>query len=134
MDRLNFSATQLGQPWPLGAHFDGKGINFAVFSAHAQAMDLCLFDSRGTQELANVVIKSPAGPAITASGQCKLVLKNPTLVGPVAVLASGQAEVRIEGGTVTGAISASGSSNVTMKGAKSTGPFNKTGQAVINVM
>ncbi len=61
MDRLNFSATQLGQPWPLGAHFDGKGINFAVFSAHAQAMDLCLFDSRGTQELARLRLRGHTG-------------------------------------------------------------------------
>ena len=61
MDRLNISATQLGQPWPLGAHFDGKGINFAVFSAHAQAMDLCLFDSHGIQELARLRLRGRTG-------------------------------------------------------------------------
>ncbi len=61
MDRLNIAATQLGQPWPLGAHFDGKGINFAVFSAHAQAMDLCLFDSHGTQELARLRLRGRTG-------------------------------------------------------------------------
>jgi len=43
-----------GQPWPLGASFDGHGVNFAIFSAHAQAMDLCLFDATGTQELARL--------------------------------------------------------------------------------
>ena len=47
------SLTQ-GQPWPLGASFNGLGVNFAVFSAHAQAMDLCLFDATGTQELARL--------------------------------------------------------------------------------
>ena len=29
-----------GHPWPMGAHFDGTGVNFAVFSANAQAVDL----------------------------------------------------------------------------------------------
>ena len=61
MDRLNIASTQLGEPWPLGAHFDGEGINFAVFSAHAQAMDLCLFDSHGTQELARLRLSGRTG-------------------------------------------------------------------------
>jgi glycogen debranching enzyme GlgX len=47
-----------GQPWPLGATFDGGGINFAVFSANAQAMDLCLFDATGTQEVARLRLPS----------------------------------------------------------------------------
>ena len=33
-----------GVPAPLGAHFDGRGVNFALFSEHATAVDLCLFD------------------------------------------------------------------------------------------
>ncbi|NDP64381.1 glycogen debranching protein GlgX [Polaromonas sp.] len=37
-----------GKPWPLGAHWDGQGVNFAVFSAHASAIELCLFDEAGT--------------------------------------------------------------------------------------
>jgi len=41
---------QPGRPWPLGAHWDGYGINFAVFSEHAQGIDLCLFDDAGTQQ------------------------------------------------------------------------------------
>jgi len=45
------STLQTGRPWPLGAEWDGAGINFAVFSAHAQGMDLCLFDASGTHEL-----------------------------------------------------------------------------------
>jgi len=51
MDRLNTSSLQVGHAWPMGAHFDGNGINFAVFSAHALAIELCVFDSTGTQEL-----------------------------------------------------------------------------------
>jgi pullulanase/glycogen debranching enzyme len=41
---------QAGHPWPLGAHWDGRGVNFAVFSAHAQRIDLCLFDETGRHE------------------------------------------------------------------------------------
>jgi isoamylase len=38
-----------GRPSPLGATFDGDGVNFAVFSAHAEAVTLCLFDERGAE-------------------------------------------------------------------------------------
>jgi glycogen operon protein len=34
-----------GQPYPLGATWTGLGVNFAIFSAHASRVDLCLFDS-----------------------------------------------------------------------------------------
>ncbi|QRR00101.1 glycogen debranching protein GlgX [Dyadobacter sandarakinus] len=33
-----------GKPYPLGAHWDGKGVNFAVFSENADSIELCLFD------------------------------------------------------------------------------------------
>jgi isoamylase len=33
-----------GSPHPLGATWDGEGVNFAIFSEHATAVDLCLFD------------------------------------------------------------------------------------------
>jgi glycogen operon protein len=33
-----------GQPYPLGATWDGEGVNFALFSENATAVDLCLFD------------------------------------------------------------------------------------------
>ncbi len=36
-----------GQPYPLGASWDGKGVNFALFSAHAEKVELCLFDRSG---------------------------------------------------------------------------------------
>ena len=35
----------LGHPYPLGATWMGNGVNFALFSAHATSVDLCLFDS-----------------------------------------------------------------------------------------
>ncbi len=34
-----------GHPSPLGATWDGSGVNFAIYSAHASAVELCLFDS-----------------------------------------------------------------------------------------
>ncbi|GAA4777653.1 glycogen debranching protein GlgX [Olivibacter ginsenosidimutans] len=34
-----------GVPYPQGATFDGKGINFALFAKHAEGVELCLFDS-----------------------------------------------------------------------------------------
>ncbi len=40
-----------GKPYPLGATWDGEGVNFAVFSEHAEGIELCLFDSRGRREL-----------------------------------------------------------------------------------
>jgi isoamylase len=34
-----------GQPYPLGATWDGEGVNFALFSEHATGVELCLFDN-----------------------------------------------------------------------------------------
>ena len=36
-----------GQPYPLGATWDGEGTNYAVFSEGAEAVELCLFDEEG---------------------------------------------------------------------------------------
>ncbi|KPH86009.1 glycogen debranching protein GlgX [Komagataeibacter intermedius] len=41
-----------GTPTRLGANWDGMGVNFAVFSANAQQIDLCLFDPRDRREIA----------------------------------------------------------------------------------
>ncbi|UAW97743.1 glycogen debranching protein GlgX [Halopseudomonas nanhaiensis] len=43
-----------GNPFPLGATWDGLGVNFAIFSAHATKVELCLFDSKGEQELERI--------------------------------------------------------------------------------
>ncbi|MFP3276957.1 MAG: alpha-amylase family glycosyl hydrolase, partial [Paraburkholderia sp.] len=40
-----------GSPYPLGASWDGLGVNFAVFSANAQQIELCLFDPTGRKEM-----------------------------------------------------------------------------------
>jgi glycogen operon protein len=39
-----------GSPFPLGATWDGEGVNFALFSENATAVDLCLFDSKTNKE------------------------------------------------------------------------------------
>ncbi|MEX0836381.1 MAG: hypothetical protein WD010_09835, partial [Nitriliruptor sp.] len=38
-----------GQPYPLGATYDGFGTNFSLFSETADRVDLCLFDEDGTE-------------------------------------------------------------------------------------
>lgn len=45
-----------GAPYPLGASWDGKGVNFALFSAHAEKVELCLFDARTQREVERVVL------------------------------------------------------------------------------
>jgi glycogen operon protein len=39
-----------GRPFPLGATFDGEGVNFAVFSENAEGMELCLFNHADDKE------------------------------------------------------------------------------------
>jgi isoamylase len=41
---------QPGFPYPLGATWDGAGVNFALFSQHATRVELCLFDSPDSQQ------------------------------------------------------------------------------------
>ncbi|MDD2704225.1 MAG: alpha-amylase family glycosyl hydrolase, partial [Acidocella sp.] len=43
-----------GQPSPLGTVWDGKGVNFALFSAHATKVELCLFDAQGGVETGRI--------------------------------------------------------------------------------
>ena len=38
-----------GNPYPLGATWDEEGVNFALFSENAEAVDLCLFDPSGNE-------------------------------------------------------------------------------------
>ena len=45
-----------GLPHPLGATWDGVGVNFALFSAHATRVELCLFDATGRQELERITL------------------------------------------------------------------------------
>ncbi len=45
-----------GRPFPLGASWDGHGVNFAVFSAHATKVELCLFSEDGKTEQQRIVL------------------------------------------------------------------------------
>src|SRR5215468_1519755 len=49
--RIKTSDIQIrsGEPFPLGAHYDGLGTNFSVFSEVATRIDLCLFDETGRE-------------------------------------------------------------------------------------
>ncbi len=40
-----------GLPHPLGATWDGSGVNFALFSANAEKVELCLFDPNGRRQI-----------------------------------------------------------------------------------
>ena len=48
MEQIQLSA---GRPYPLGATFDGEGVNFAVFSQNATRVTLCLCDEKGLETL-----------------------------------------------------------------------------------
>ena len=40
-----------GNPYPLGATWDGAGVNFALFSERAEKVELCIFDRLGKREM-----------------------------------------------------------------------------------
>ncbi len=42
MERVIDGGLLGGRPWPLGARWDGAGVNFALFSAHAERVELCI--------------------------------------------------------------------------------------------
>ena len=46
-----------GRPYPLGATWDGEGVNFAIFSEHAEKVELCLFDQHGRREIRRVQLQ-----------------------------------------------------------------------------
>ncbi|QCI97775.1 glycogen debranching protein GlgX [Agrobacterium larrymoorei] len=50
------SSIQPGDFKRLGANFDGEGVNFAIFSAHAERVELCLFDETGKTEIERITL------------------------------------------------------------------------------
>ena len=46
-----------GHPQPLGANWDGEGVNFALFSERADRVELCLFDSRTRRETERIAMR-----------------------------------------------------------------------------
>jgi glycogen operon protein len=51
---VKLTAIKEGLPYPKGATWDGKGVNFAVFSANATKVEVCLFDKAGERETARI--------------------------------------------------------------------------------
>ena len=56
MSASQIKALPPGKPYPLGATWEGDGANFALFSEHAQKIELCLFDETGAKEIARHVL------------------------------------------------------------------------------
>jgi glycogen operon protein len=54
---LNKFALWPGRPYPLGANWDGEGVNFALFSEHAEKVELCLFDPHSRHEVRRIVLR-----------------------------------------------------------------------------
>jgi isoamylase len=50
----NRSVVWPGNPYPLGATWDGEGVNFALFSENAEKVELCLFDPSGKKEVERI--------------------------------------------------------------------------------
>src|ERR671930_2359040 len=47
-----------GKPYPLGATWDGSGVNFALFSEHATAVELCFFEGEdGHRQVALIPLR-----------------------------------------------------------------------------
>jgi len=46
-----------GSSYPLGATWDGEGVNFALFSERAEKVELCLFDQKGRREVARIELR-----------------------------------------------------------------------------
>ncbi|WNV03938.1 glycogen debranching protein GlgX [Candidatus Methylospira mobilis] len=46
-----------GRPYPRGAYWDGEGVNFAIFSEHAEKIELCLFDANGRNEVQRIELQ-----------------------------------------------------------------------------
>jgi len=49
--------TQRGDPYPLGATWNGIGVNFAIYSEHAEKVELCLFDAGAKTESLRLPLK-----------------------------------------------------------------------------
>lgn len=60
MSAKPFHAEQ-GSPDRLGSVYDGRGVNFAVFSAHATKIELCLFAEDGKTEVQRIALPGRTG-------------------------------------------------------------------------
>ena len=46
-----------GAPYPLGASWDGEGVNFSLFSENAERVELCIFDQSGINEVQRIEVR-----------------------------------------------------------------------------
>lgn len=46
-----------GRPYPLGATWDGTGVNFAIYSENASQVELCLFANRNSNDAEHIEVK-----------------------------------------------------------------------------
>jgi isoamylase len=53
---MNHLTLREGNPHPRGATWDGDGTNFAIFSAHATKVEVCIFDASGEREVERVAL------------------------------------------------------------------------------
>jgi pullulanase/glycogen debranching enzyme len=63
-------ATTQGDPEPLGVSLTPAGINIAVWSAHADAIEFCLFDDTGDREIARLLLPGRTGPVGARATPC----------------------------------------------------------------
>jgi isoamylase len=54
---LLINAVWPGQAYPRGAMWDGEGVNFSLFSANADKVELCLFDPSGRHEVQRIEVR-----------------------------------------------------------------------------
>ncbi len=56
-ERQRIGAVWPGNPYPRGATWDGEGVNFSLFSANADKVELCLFDPAGRREVQRIELR-----------------------------------------------------------------------------
>ncbi len=82
----------------------------------------------------NRAVTSATGPAIRASGNCRISLVGVDVHGPIGIEATGNATVSMTGGTIdaeTDAVTTSTSARVNLVGTHFTGPARSTGSAIL---
>jgi isoamylase len=69
-------AVSRGRSYPLGASWDGSGVNFAIYSEHAERVELCLFEPKGRREIERI----PLGERTDFVWHCYLPEARPGLL------------------------------------------------------
>lgn len=60
-ENMQIKSAEPGHKAPLGAHFDGQGVNFAIYSRDAQAVTLCLFGDGKTEKDRYALVQDSQG-------------------------------------------------------------------------